>query len=233
MRFALPLLFLLTPLVPAADPKPDPQKAAVEATNKYLAVLRTTVELLAKVSDEKSALEAKPKLDTLRDEARDARRVMFREMAELDIPEESMAYFFEQYPKILREASGRMSTEFDRIGGAKDKAAYKVLRETKLFAEIEKGYEERAAMKAQNLAGYARAWSARNEGKVPPKLEVLAEYAEEGKKALTDPWGYPYQMVLAADKDGRNRLHIWTVNPYTGKKLGTPPPEVKDEKKDK
>jgi len=129
--------------------------------------------------------------------------------------------------RAFREVTDRLHSEFDRLGSSKDKAAYKVLRETKLFAAMEKEYEDRAAMKARNLITAARGWSAKNDGKLLPKLEDLSTYLIEGKKALSDPWGYPYQMVVASDKDGRDRLHIWTVSPYTGKKLGSPPPEEK------
>lgn len=231
MRFALPLLYLFTPIVLAADPKPDSTHA--EAWNTYAAAMQKTCELLAAVKDEKTAADAKPKLDKLHEEARSARSLMFKAVAELDIPDSRVADLFDGMRRAFREVGDRLTAEFDRISSSKDKAAYKALRETKLFSAMEKEYEDRAAMKAGTLRAVANTWSAKNEGKVPPKLEVLAEYAEEGTKALTDPWGYPYQMVLAADKDGRNRLHIWTVSPYTGKKLGTPPPEVKDEKKDK
>jgi hypothetical protein len=231
VSFTLPLLFAFAPLVLAADPKPDP--AHVETWNTYAAAMQKTCELLAAVKDEKTAVDAKPKLDKLHEEAREARRKLFNSIAELDMPEPQIAELFEGLRRAFRDVGDRLQAEFDRIGSTKDKAAYKALRETKLFTAMEKEYEDRAVRKAGTLRAVANTWSAKNEGKVPPKLEDLTEFLTEGKKGLMDPWGYPYQMVVAADKEGRKRLHIWTVSPYTGKKLGTPPPEVKDEKKDK
>lgn len=221
MRTVLPLLafVLVTATTTAADPKPE------ESSAKYLAVLQKTAEVLAKVNDEATAMEAKPKLDTLHEEARDARKKMFRALAELDIPESTLTHFFEQLPKILRQTDSAITAEFDRIGNNK-KGAYKVLRETKLFAALEKEYEERATMAANLLLTYARIWEAKNDGKVL-KLEVLAQFSDTGKKGLVDPWGYPYQLAFQPGKDGK-RLRIWTVNPYTGKKLGFPPPDDKD-----
>jgi hypothetical protein len=62
------------------------------------------------------------------------------------------------------------------------------------------------------------------EGKVP--------LAEGGVKALTDPWGFPYQYELGKVAVGENKVEVdttfvWTVSPYTGKVLGEAPPEKK------
>lgn len=221
MRFTLPVLLFVAPLALAADPKPDPTKAG----NEYGVALQKTAALLAKVKDEATAAEAKPQLDKLHEEAREARRQLFKALAEADVPDLELAGSMAVFWKNAGQCGDTITAEFDRIGG-NHKAAYKVLRETKVFAALEKEYEGKAAIKANDLLNSARAFSARNDGKVP-KLEELAAYSESGKKALMDPWGFPYQLVTAVGKDGRSRLHIWTVSPYTGKKLGTPPPDDK------
>lgn len=221
MRHVFPplALFLFASVAPAADPKPE------ESSRKYLDSLQKTAELLAKVKDETTAAELKPKIENLYEEGREARQMMFKAMAEVDIPDSTLAHFFEHFPKVVKPTSDSITAEFDRIG-TKQKAAYKVLRETKLFAGLEKEFEERAVGKAKTLIISAKSYSTRNDGKAP-KLEDLAKYAEEGQKALTDPWGSPYQLVLKAEKDGIARTYVWTVSPYTGKKLGSPPPEEK------
>lgn len=226
--FTLLVLFTFAALATAADPKSE----ANEASHKYQAALNKTAELLAKVKDETTAAEAKAKLDTLHDEARDARKRMFKAFSEMDVPDGQLTEVLEVLPKGMRMINGILTAEFDRIG-SNQKAAYKVLRETKLFAGLEKEYEGRAKAGASVLQTFAKTYSTRNDGNPPPNLEVLAVYSETGKKALSDPWGFPYQMVSKPGKGGFMQTHIWTVSPYTGTKLGNPPPEEKDEKKDK
>lgn len=224
MRYLLTLLILFasTAIVTAADPKPD----ATKSGNQYAVALQKTAALLAKVKDEATAEEAKPKLDNLNEEARDARRQLFRALAEVDGRDGELADSMGVFWKNVRQMHDTITAEFDRIGTNK-KAAYKVLRETKLFAALEKEYEDKAAAGANMLMIFAKTYSTRNDGKAPPKLEDLAAYSETGKKALTDPWGFPYQLLTKLGKDGVNRTHIWTVSPYTGKKLGNPPPDEK------
>lgn len=224
MRFAIPacLILAVAPFAPAADPKPDPTKAGYE----YGVALQKTAALLAKVKDEATAAEAKPQLDKLHEESREARVKLFKALAEVDVPDHELAGSMVVFWKNAGQCGDTITAEFERIGG-NHKAAYKVLRETKVFAALEKEYEGKATMGANDLMNYAKAYSVRNDSKVP-KLEDLAAFSETGKKALTDPWGFPYHLVVAAGKDGRSRLHIWTVSPYTGKKLGTPPPDEKE-----
>lgn len=225
MRHLLTLLFLivLAAHATAADPTTD----AAKSGNQYAAALQKTAALLAKVKDEATAEEARPKLDKLHEEARDARRDLFKALAEVDVRDDgelvdSMVVMW----KNVRQVYDPIVAEFDRIGSDKNKAVYKVLRETKLFAALEKEYENRARNGAEMLMIYARTYSVRNDGKAF-KLEDLATYSETGKKALTDPWGFPYQLLAKPGKGGVNSTHIWTVSPYTGKKLGNPPPDEK------
>jgi hypothetical protein len=214
-------LFASAALLPAADPKPD----ATKAGDQYFTALQKSAELMTKVKDEATATEAKAKLDNWHDEAREARRQFFKALAEVDGRDGELAESMGVVWKNVKQVNDTITNEFDRIG-TNQKAAYKVLRDTKLFAELEKEYEGKAASRANNLMTYAKTHSTRNDGKAP-KLEDLAKYADEGQKALTDPWGFPYQMVTKPGKEGYTRTFVWTVSPYTGKKLGTPPPDEK------
>ncbi len=216
--------FACVAVATAADP---PGEAASKASAKYITALGKTAEVLKNVTDDTTAADAKPKLDNLHEEARDARKQMFKALSELDIPDGEFAGLLERMPKILRQIDGDIVAEFDRIGGNK-KSAYKLLRETKLFAGLEKGYEEKATMGALMLEQAARSFTLRSGGKAPPKPDDLAAYLDTGKKALTDPWGFPYQLLTKPAKDNTTRTYCWTVSPYTGKKLGTPPPDEKD-----
>ena len=93
--------------------------------------------------------------------------------------------------------------------------------------------EDAAAVKAVQLQTVAKTHAIRNEDARLESLDELVQYAEEGEEALLDPWGFPYQMVSKPGKGGFMQTYIWTVSPYTGKRLGHPPPEEKDVKKDK
>lgn len=223
MRFSIPALLMVAvaPFAPAADPKPD----ATKAGNEYGVALQKTAALLAKVKDEATAAEAKPQLDKLHEQAREARRQLFQALAEVDGHDRELAGSMGVFWKNAGQCCDTISAEFDRIGN-NHKAAYKILREVKLFAELEKEYEGRAAARASDLRNYARAFMTRNKGQ-EPTLNDLAAYAEDGQRALTDPWGFPYQLLVRPGKDGTT-VHVWTVSPYTGKKLGTPPPNEKD-----
>lgn len=85
------------------------------------------------------------------------------------------------------------------------------------------GKEDDARAKAEQLVTYAKTWSTRHDGKHIEELSVLVLYAEDGGRALVDPWGQPYQFRYVSDEQSeRERIVIWTVNPKTGQKLGTP-----------
>ena len=219
-------LFAFTAIATAADPKSDQKPDANKSGNQYAVALQKTAALLAKVTDEATAADAKPKLDNLHEEARSARSQLFKALAEVEMRDNELAESMGVFWKNARQITDAITAEFDRIGTNK-KAAYKVLRETKLFAELEKDYENRAKYGAETLMFSVRAYSARNSGNPPPKLEDLAAYSETGKEALADPWGFPYQLLSKPGKDGVTRTYIWTVSPYTGKKLGQPPPDEK------
>lgn len=222
MRHFAPFAALLfAALTPAADPKPD----ATAAGNQYFVALQKTAELLANVKDEATATEFKPKIENLHEEARDARRQLFLALAEVDGRDGELAESMGVMWKNVKQINDTITAEFDRIG-TNQKAAYKVLRETTLFAGLEKEFEAKAVGKANTLSISAKVYSTKNDGKAP-KLEDLARYLEEGQKALTDPWGFPYQLVTKADEKGIERTFVWTVSPYSGEKLGSPPPDGK------
>ncbi len=80
-----------------------------------------------------------------------------------------------------------------------------------------------AAAKAEDLLVYAKVWSARNEEQKLNSLEPLREYAEDGEKALTDPWGQRFQCRYVTDPETETeRLVIWTTEPRTGKVIAAP-----------
>jgi len=76
--------------------------------------------------------------------------------------------------------------------------------------------------KAEQLQDYAKTYSSRNDKRVED-LSDLARYAEEGSRAIIDPWGKRFRFLYVIDpKSGEERLIIWTVNPKTGKILAAP-----------
>jgi hypothetical protein len=211
--------FTFTLFAPAAEPKPAEKK---DPSRTYIESLAATAELLAKVTDEKSAADAKPKLDALFAEGRTARKEFLAMLGDERVSDADMIRVMERVPKILSEVNNKIALEFDRIA-ANQKAAYKVLRETKLFAEFEKALEEKAVWRANDLSLAAKSWSTRNDGKELTKLGDLANYLSEGQKGLVDPWGFPFQFKYVQDKkSGANRIVIWTQNPYTEKRIGSP-----------
>lgn len=205
---------------PAADPTPD------ELIRQYTESLTKAAELLDALNDEKTATDAKPKLDEL------ATR-----QAELKAAIEKLppAVRLKTDEKALAQADEKLSLAHDRVF-AKEKAAYKVLHGSKLFDAIEKPREKQAETQARLLSTHTKAYAAKNRGTFPKELKQLIEgnvpLAEGGAKALTDPWGFPYRyelgkVVIVPDKPEADATYVWTVSPYTGKKLGYPPPEKK------
>ena len=177
-------------------------------------------DLLAAVTDEKTAAEVKPKLDNLFDEGRAARTQVFTTLAAPNGTDEQAAATLTRLTERLTAASGKVGKEFDRI--ARDhKTAYKTLRDAKLFAELEKDREEKAVKQARELVDSVRVYR-QNGGKQVVNLSDLTSDPEVAKKYLLDPWGFPFQY-----QPGEKRAYVWTVSPYSGQKLGSPPPEEK------
>jgi hypothetical protein len=208
---------------PAADPTPD------ELIRRYAESVTKVTELLDTVKDEKSAADAKPKLDEL------ATRLAESKTA---IEKLTPAVQLKMDERALTAAGQKLSLAHDRVF-AKEKAAYKVLHGSKLFDGIEKPRESMAATNAKVLSSASKAYAAKNRGNYPDGLKALIDDSggkvpliDGGAKALTDPWGFPYQYELSKVAIGANKVEVdttfvWTVSPYTGKKLGSPPPEKK------
>lgn len=82
--------------------------------------------------------------------------------------------------------------------------------------------EDAAIAKAEILLVYAKTWSARNEKKLD-SLEPLRQYAEDGEKALIDPWGQMFHFCYVTEPETQaERLVIWTTEPRTGKVIAAP-----------
>lgn len=80
-----------------------------------------------------------------------------------------------------------------------------------------------AAAKALDLEVYAKAWSARHDGAKVPELSELADYAEDGHRALVDPWGKEFQFSYVVEPESQvERFVAWTVHPKTGDVIAAP-----------
>lgn len=80
-----------------------------------------------------------------------------------------------------------------------------------------------AIARVEQLLTCAKAWSSRNEGGKLESLDVLTQYAEEGDRALIDPWGQKFQFRYVNDPETETeRLVIWTTEPRSGKVIAAP-----------
>lgn len=220
MRAVLSLLALLASAV-LGHAAPPAIPAAKKTAEDYLRAVERLADLLARVNDEKSATDAKPKIDDLSAESRDARGQVFAALATADAPDEKVAAALGKLTERATAAADRIGREFDRIA-ADHKPAFKVLNDTKLFAELMSAREAKAAEQARELVGSVRVFSQMNNGKRVTNLSDIAPTPEAAKKYLLDPWGFPFQY--RADE---KRVYVWTVSPYSGKNLGSPPPDEK------
>ena len=73
------------------------------------------------------------------------------------------------------------------------------------FKFLEDAKVDAARQKANNLVGWAKAWSARNDSQEVTDITVLAQYAEDGQNALMDPWGGMYMITYVDDPNTGNR----------------------------
>jgi len=81
------------------------------------------------------------------------------------------------------------------------------------FKFLEDAKVDAARAKAEQLQVYAKTWMTRNDPAVidSSNIDVLAQYAEEGERALYDPWNSKYQAQWMADPaTGQQRLFIFT-----------------------
>ena len=80
-----------------------------------------------------------------------------------------------------------------------------------------------AAVKAEQLLVYAKTWSNRNDGQKLESLDVLIQYAEEGERAIIDPWGQTFRFSYVIEPETQEeRLVIWTTEPKSGRVVAVP-----------
>lgn len=202
----------------AADPIPRLD------TYPLIAVTRE----LRQVTDEASAVETKAKLDTCWRQHREAMRVILTRCETL--PTAQQTAVMASTAQFLAERDPLLRAEHDRIFSTQ-KAAYAVLKETPLFRSIEEGMEREAMSRIEAIRNAIMASRLRPKMKrVAPlaSLKEIANLLQAGEKGLLDPWGSPYQYEPHTDPTAPvSQLHIWTVSPYSGKKLGNPPADEK------
>lgn len=85
------------------------------------------------------------------------------------------------------------------------------------FKFLEDAKVDAARAKAEQLQVYAKTWMTRNDNQIPQDISVLAQYAEDGERALQDPWGGYYQITEMQDPlTGRPRIFIFTTHESNG-----------------
>ena len=81
-----------------------------------------------------------------------------------------------------------------------------------------------AIVKAEQLQKCAKSYLTKHDGEKVESLDSLAEYADDGDKALLDPWGQPFHFRYVVDPETQlEQLVIWTVVPKTGHVIAAPP----------
>jgi hypothetical protein len=228
LRYAvLPLVLLVVvgcganPTLPTPTAADQPGKSDDPVT-AVIEPLTGAVAVLEKVTDEASAKEARPQLETLFDEA-EAGFSRLRDMkAEGKSPDDESS-------KRLGDVRAKLQAEYNRIT-TKHTSAFVVLQETRLFARLAESADDTATMRALSVYEAGKRWETRNDGGQLTQLADLAADLDDGKDGLRDPWGTPFQFKYVEDKrTGFTRLVVWTKNPQSGKKVGWPP-ELVDEK---
>lgn len=92
----------------------------------------------------------------------------------------------------------------------------------------ERGKEELAAANARTITQGVNAFYLKD-GKWPRDLFDVAPFFEDGKKALSDPWGNTYKYTVGPDDKGKLVPYVWTER-VVGKETrvyGTKPLEEK------
>lgn len=84
--------------------------------------------------------------------------------------------------------------------------------------------ESAAIVKAEQLQTCAKSYLSKHDGEKVDSLDPLVAYADDGERALLDPWGRPYQFAYVTDPGTqKDQLVIWTVVPKTGRVIAAPP----------
>ena len=226
MRRVLIACSLLTLLsaIHAADPTPD------EVLSQYAESVTKAAEVLETVTDEKTATDAKPKLDELATKQAELKARIGK------LTPDELSKASKTALSAMSESEQKLTVAHDRIF-SKAKPAYKVLHGGKQFDLIEKRLEYEAEKNARMLCIQTKSYTAKNRGVFPQNLKALVDktggrvpLVDGGEKSLIDPWGAPYQYEsgqITIEKMEVKTTYVWTVSPYSGKKLGTPPPEKK------
>lgn len=221
MRYAalsLALLLLVgcgTNLTQPSPPAADDSRKSDDPVAAVIEPLTAAVAVMATVTDDKSAKEAKPQLDKLFGEAEAASERVEGKSGDGQKPDaDSM--------KRMREVTARLQAEYDRIA-TKHKSALVVLREVKMFARLAEATDDNARMRAFVLLNAAKVHMVKNDGDAVTDVEVLVPYLDDGKSGLLDPWGVRYQIANVVDPaTGSSRVFVFTTHPHTGKTIGAP-----------
>ncbi|HET6573881.1 MAG TPA: type II secretion system protein GspG [Fimbriiglobus sp.] len=213
-----PTLLLLTALIqPPATEKLD----AGAISRSLVETSKAAVEVLNGVKDRATAKTAKPRLEEL------SARLGELEKRYAVRPRGERVKAEVKWTNERKKQAEALTLAHDRVF-AKHKDAYKVLAGTGLFRRVEGALEARALLQMQNIQKAGVAYYIKNGGVYPRALKLLVvkdpntgtpPLLAGGAKAITDPWGAPYQFDVRADQNGIERLHIWTTSPYgDGKK---------------
>jgi len=98
-----------------------------------------------------------------------------------------------------------------------------------LLRYLENARESNARMNAQNIQKAAKSYYAMNDSNWPPSLSYLIggdggrPLIEGGERAITDPWGKPFQFEVVQDQlgTGEEIPVVFTTNPQ-GKRIAWP-----------
>jgi hypothetical protein len=214
-----PTLVLLLTALAQSPPADTPDADAL--TRSLVETTKATVEALGGIKDKVSAEAAKPRLEALNARLKELEK-QYKARPERERVEAELKWADER-----AKQDEALTLAHDRVF-AKHKDAYKVLAGTGLFKRLEKALEDRATLQAQKIQQAALSYYTKTGGNYPPSLEVLVvpdpqtgvgPLLEGGRKAITDPWGAPFQFHVVIDDKSAERLYIWTVSPYgDGKK---------------
>ena len=218
------LMAVVAGFAPAAD-RPLEELFADSAD-----VAKAATDLLTAALDDKAPRDAKAKFDQLGVVRASLRKRLQEGVGQPVVVKDpdalgKAAVRLRDGEKALTEAHHRLFT--------KAKATYAELKGNKLFAQIEADQEAKAAEAAKALLNVVKNHMVKNGGDTPTNLAILAlgdsakgvlPLLAGGAEALNDPWGFPFQYAVGQDKSGAPDPHVWTVSPYSEKKLGNPPP---------
>lgn len=223
---ATPFLFLVVFVVGCGTTPPTqaPTSAAAKKADgpaaAILASRSASAELLAKVTDEKSATEIIPDLEKRHEEGRTAFEELEAKLKAGKLTEAERQAISKGLIG-LSDLSDDCIAQAVRIVGIRK--AYDILLKSEAFAVVDAAVVAKARERAEELQVAAKTHMTRNDGIEPTSVDELVQYLEGDQKSLLDPWGGKYKCGLVEDPGiGRPCLFVWTVHPHTGKKIGAP-----------